>query len=365
MSRISYRPAEHRDEAALARLLQTAPMEGWVRMQLLREPSYFAADRLMGEATTVLAEIGAPSSAQPVGMCRLAKLPVYVNGEPREAGYLAGLRVLPAFRHRLSILRDGFSAIRRHGLPPGPAPACFTSIGASNAVARRVLEARLPRMPVYRPLAKISTFALATSLGRTGPLLRPATSNDIPALTDFHNRQSARWQFAPALSRDWLAMLGDAQSLSIHDFLVHLRDGKLAACVALWDQRRVKQTVAHSYARPLDRLRKPWNLFAQLTHRIPLPAPGAPLDQAYLAFFASTLKPAESLSVVREALAHLAARGISVGVLGLSQESPLAAALRRALPATTYETCIEAVSFSGEPEFPLDGRAPQPEVALL
>ena len=278
MSHIRYRRATPADQATLVAMQHDAPMEGWVRLQLLREPDYFAADRLMGEAMSILAETQT-SPPEPVGMCRLARLPVHVNGVPAEAGYLAGLRVLPRFRHRLTILRDGFATLRELGLPAEPLPACFTSVGAGNAPARRILEATLPQMPAYCPLGSMHTLSFASSRGRPGKLLRAATAADIPALASFFNRQASAWQFAPCLSEEWLTALGPEQGLSIGDFLLFEDATGLRACIALWDQRAFKQTRIAGYRAPLDVLRPLWNLFARLGRRVVLPAAGAQLDQ--------------------------------------------------------------------------------------
>ncbi len=358
---IDYRLAGQGDAGTLSGILRNAPMTGWVRLQLLREPDYFAADALMGEAATLLAQCG----EDPVGMCRLQRLPAWVNGEKTDAGYLAGLRVLPRYRHRLSVLRGGFAAIRKLGIPEGATPVCFTSIAADNASARRVLEAGLPRMPVYRPLARLHTLAFATSQGRESAGLRFATAADIPRIAAFHRSEAARWQFAPCLDERWLSTLTDAQAIAIGDFLLGEENGELRACVALWDQRRLKQTVAQSYRAPLGALRPLWNLAARLGGRIGLPPPGRALDQAYLAFLASTLDTAGTLALLHGALWHLRRRGIAAGVLGLADANPLLAAIRRAMPAIAFETCIESVAFAGDPEPALDGRVPQPEAALL
>lgn len=361
MATIDYRVASPADEQRLAAMLRDAPMDGWVRMQLLREPSYFAADALYGKAVTILAQSGEETA----GMCRLQFLPVWVNGKSVEAGYLAGLRVAARFRHRLSLLRKGFTTLRAACYPEEAQPICFTSIASDNIQALRLLEANLARMPVYSPLAPIQTLAISTRQGKPGRALRQATVADIPAIVAFHRSQAAYWQFAPCLTEDWLAKLDHSQALAIDDFWLHEEQGRLCACLALWDQRRLKQTVAHGYRAPLNLLRKVYNGYARLNGRICLPAPGETLNQAYLAFFASNLETNESIALIREALWRLRQRDIAVGVIGLAMGNPLREPLRRALSATTYETRIDSVCFSGDTAIALDGRPPQPEVAVL
>ena len=361
MADVDYRVATTTDETILAEILRDAPMAGWVRLLLLREPSYFAADALLGDAVTVVAQ----RADAPVGLCRLQRLPAWVNGRPMRTGYLAGLRVLPAFRHRLSVLRKGFAALRTLGLEGDIRPVCFTSIADDNTAAKRLLEAGLPKMPVYRPLGHLHTLAFSSRHGRRGDSLRQATIADIPALVAFHSTHAAQWQFAPCLSEDWLLNLGHAQALAIEDFWLCEEQGQLRACVAVWDQRHLKQTVAQSYRAPLGVLRRMYNGYAHVTKRMCLPAPGQTLNQAYLAFFVSSLEAGASLSILREVLWRLRERNIAVGVLGLATSNPLREIMQRALSATVYETCIESVCFVGDPPADIDCRPPQPEAALL
>lgn len=355
------RLANETDQMALSRLLREAPMDDWVRLQLLREPNYFAADALMGLARTVIL-LSTQGALGAMGRAHL--LPMHINGTPTSTAYLGGLRVAPPFRHRHGVLREGFAALREQALPSVPTP-CFTSIAQGNTPARRILEAGLPGLPRYRPLGGLRTLVMATRQGRPERILRQATRCDIPAIADFFNRQAAPWQYAPVLEEGWLAKLGPQQALSIGDFFIVENAGNIVACVALWDQRRVKQTVVHSYRFPLRMLRYPYNAWAALSGRVGLPAPARQLDQAYLAFLAASLPASKTLTLVRDALWQLQQRGIAVGVLGLAASNPLRVELEAAWPCLKYDTTIYSVCFDEEPDTGLDGRSPQPEAALL
>lgn len=353
--------ADSVDQMALSHLLREAPMDDWVRLQLLREPDYFAADALMGQARTVILR----STEGKLGaMGRAHLLPVHINGTPTSAAYLGGLRIATPFRHRRWVLREGFAALQEQALPSAAIP-CFTSIAQGNSVARRILEAGLAGLPRYRPVGSLRTLVMATRQGRPEQILRQANRRDIPAIADFFNRQAASWQYSVVLKENWLAELGPDQFLSIDDFFVVRHANDIVACVALWDQRRIKQTVVHSYRSPLRVLRHPYNAWAALRGRVGLPAPTRQLDQAYLAFLASTLPIRETLELLRDALWQLQQRGIAVGVLGLATGNPLRVALEKAWPCLAYDTKIESVCFGEDPLPGLDGRSPQPEAALL
>ena len=58
-------------------------------------------------------------------------------------------------------------------------------------------------------------------------------------------------------------------------------------------------------------------------------------------------------------------KGALVGTLGMSAANPLAGRLQADLHASIYRTRIETVHWPDRPAPSLDGRPPQPEVALL
>ena len=360
---VTYRKAGPDDDAAIREVLRSNDMESWVRMSIEREPSYFSGEDLFGESTTVIAhQSDAPQ--QVVGMYSMAVQPTHLNGAAVTTGYLGALRVNPGYRHRLRILKNGFDSAR--ALAGIDALPVFTSVASDNRVARRLLEANLRGMPCYTPVGELDSMGFATRQGRARGLLQPAGPADIPALVEFFNAAAADYQFSPALSRQWLAGLPGRTGLELGDFWL-LKDGSLLrGSVAVWDQRAFKQIVSRGYRFPLNGLLGGYNLFAGLSGRVQLPRPGAQLEQAFLSFFALDAKAADVVTdVVSEALSIAARKGARVATLGLSAENPLAARLGNSLHASIYRSCIETVHWPDRPAPPLDGRPPQPEVALL
>ena len=360
---VAFRRATPADDATLRRLLRDNVMDGWVRLSLEREPAYFAAEGLTGESVTVLAEQrDAPHAT--VGMYTCSLVPVHYAGVATRACYLGGLRVNPGFRRRIRILRSGFESICRVVPEAAAVPVWFTSIAADNAAARRVLEAGLPGMPVYTPVGELETLALATRLGRARGLLRPAQAGDIPAMVELYNRHARQYQYSPVLSRDWLLALDGSRGLALSDFLVATDGPRVTAMVALWDQRRFKQTVARGYRFPLNLLRPAYNAFSALSGAVALPPVGKPLEQIYLAFAAfqdANAAPA----MIGEALGWAHQRGARAGVIGLSSANPLLVQVKHRFRAHAYRTCIEAVTWPDQAEGAFSDLPPQPEVAIL
>ncbi len=357
-----YRRAAPQDDAALRAMLRENAMDSWVVMSLEREPYYFGGDNLMGESGAVIAH-RADVPERTVGMYNYALLTVHVDGKPVQAAYLGGLRVQLSFRHKLGILKHGFASIPH--LAPGRG-VYFTSVASENGAARRLLEKRLNGMPLYRPEGEVETLAIAVRQARSSGLLQPAVPADIPALVEFSNRQSSAYQFSPVLSEAWLQGLTGEKGLRLSDFWLLKNGREVRGCLAVWDQRAFKQTVARAYRFPLGLLRPAYNLWAGTAGRIQLPASGRRLEQAFLSFVAFDDSVENvMLDAVREGLAKVSDKNAVAGVVGFSTHNPLLARLKNAMPFNVYRTCIESVALPGQSMPELDGRATQPEVALL
>ncbi len=362
---ILYRQAAITDDAGLRALLRDNDMESWVDLCFEREPSYFDGEGLMGESIAVIAfDEGKDSS--PVGMYSCAFLPVHINGDLAYAAYLGGLRVDRKYRRRFRILRDGFASIPVL-LANGDVQQCrFTSVGEDNGKARRILEAGLDGMPKYVFQGAMETLALSTRQSKAAGLLQRATTGDISALVDFYNRQSRAFQFAPLLTEVWLAALNGKHGLSLEDFWLLKEGNEILGCLAIWDQRKFKQTTVRGYRFPLNRLRGAYNLLATVSGRISLPRPGRKLEQAFLSFFALDKCVQDmAVDVVREGLWRVSEKQALIGTLGLSDKNTLTDTLKSALRPDCYRTRIETVIWPGELQPVLDGRPVQPEVAVL
>jgi len=360
---IVYRMATVDDNTVLQDILRNNAMESWVRLTMEHEPDYFAAGQLFGESHTLLAH----RENQPneiVGMCAWTLLPGHVNGKTTITGYLGELRVQPAFRHRLSVIRNGFRAVQQFSAAQSP-PFWFTSIAGENLAAKRLLEAQLPGLPVYLPRGEMNTLAFPAYQCKSSSLWQAATTADIPALVEFYNAQQQQWQFAPQLTSAWLQQLDGSNGLQLQDFYLLKRDGRITACVALWDQRRFKQTVVRGYRFPLNLLRPIYNLYAGAAGRVSLPVAGKQIDYLFLAFLAVDESEQHLITnLIQEALSLVKQRNVALAMLGLAKDNPLLGKLIRQ-PHELYVTTIDSVDWPGEAAAALDNRPAQPEIALL
>lgn len=361
---VIYRKANKDDDEIIKSILRQNEMESWVTLSTEHEPSYFASTDLFGKTETILA-FRKDETTSTVGMCSYMNMPTHVNGKQVHAGYLGELRVFPKFRNKLSIVRHGFKSLKILSEYQDDIPYWFTSLARENMVARRLLEANLKGMPVYRPRGDMVTMAFPVKSGKRSNILQRAQLSDVSALVKFYNQQASYYQYSPVLTGDWLRGLNGQNGLHLHDFWV-LKDGDLiCACFALWDQRKFKQTVVRGYHFPLNIIRQPYNLFASLSGRVALPAIGEQINYIFIAFLAldETVKT-ECKVILSSALDLVKTRNADMAMLGLSTQNPIVNELTP-LPKQPYYTCIESVTWSTHSSFDLDDRAVQPEIAIL
>jgi hypothetical protein len=360
---VTYQKACLDDDRVIRDLLRRNDMDSWVRMSIEREPSFFDGENLVGQSSAVVAR-ESDSPHQVVGMYAMAEQQTHVNGSPTDTAYLAALRVNPEYRHKLRLLKNGYASARvLSGIDTLP---IFTSLASENLAARRLLEANLRGMPCYTHVGDVESLGFSTRQGKSAGLLQPAVPADIPALADFYNAAAASYQFAPVLSRQWLAHLPGSCGLQLSDFWLLKNGHDIHGCIAIWDQRPFKQIVARGYRFPLNLLRGSYNLFARMTGRLALPRPGAQLEQVFLSFLALDPDANDRVAdVIREALMIAREKGAGVGTLGLSVQNPLRSRLRDSFHAGVYRTRIETIHWPDSAVPALDGRPPQPEVGLL
>jgi hypothetical protein len=355
---LTYERARPDDDPVLRALMRDNPMAGTISVAFTREPDFFAAAAIEGRHQTMVARAG----DTPVAVFGRSTRMRWVGGSPRRVGYLSSLRVDPAWRGRPGMFRRGFDLVRRVHAEEGDAePWLFTSIIEDNAPARRLLEANVPGFPTYQPIGVFCTLALPTWRRRQGRIpARSATEADREGIVACLDRNLSRTDLAPAWTADDLC----GRDLSISDFVVVERHGRIAAVCALWDQSRFKQTIVASYAGGIGHVRGLLNAAAPLLGVPRLPPPGGPLVHGYLSHLAvDDDAPDLALAVLAEAHGRAVGRGWAYVMTGLAERHPLRTLVSRHFGAMEYRAVLYTVSFDG-PISPI-ARLPHVEIAIL
>lgn len=330
-------------------------MAGPVELQIRTEPSFRAAAALMGANPHILlARENATGHITGLGVRTERNL--LLNEAPRRIGHLSFLRVAPAFRGKRDFLRQGFGLLRDLQRAR-PVDFCLTAILSGNYAARRLLEAGLPGLPVYSPIAEIATFTLGTRKEKSRSTAPPPS---LPALNDFLQRHIEPMPLAPRID------LAEAtnSNLTQHDFITVTHAGKIVAAATLWDQRAIRQTVITGYHGALRTFRPFYNTLQLLRGRHLLPSPGM-LDLAYVSHLAIDPPAPQHFAALLHRLSAAAhARGIHYLALSLASNHPLCPFAHRIAMHRT-ESTLYTVHWPGEPVPRIPSTTPYVEAALL
>jgi len=368
MSRVVLERATVEDDAALRRLLAESPMDGSIRVAFEREPSYFGAARVQGRFCQVILGRDA-DTGEPVAVGSRTIKPVFVNGQPRDVGYLSDLRVRAAYRGR-SVLARGYRLLRElHG--DGRADLYYTVIAADNARALGTIASGRAGLPAYRDLGSFRSPAI--NLGRRKPPLEAGvdlvagTPALLDGIVDCLNEHGRAKQFAPVYARDDFECPGRFPGFRVEDFVAARRGGRVVGTIGRWDQRDFKQTRVVGYRGPLRLLRPIVNLGAPVLGWPRFPRPGEPLRSCYAGFLAVE---GNDVGVFRALLRHVYNGAVggphAYLLLGLHEADPLRAALDdyRCSPYRGRLFCVHfedgAAAYRA-----LDGRIPHVELATL
>lgn len=272
--KISVFRATEADDAELCRILREIPMSGHVKIRFTREPSYFAAARVEGEAVEVAAA-GEFSGGHIVGFGARAEKQCFVNGCLDWAGYLSGLRLEKAFRKGLLVAK-GYKLLREMDLQ-GRARLYLTTIVESNKPVLQLLSSGKAGLPAYHDAGRIVTLALRARRvrSRSSIAVRPALEEDLAALIDFWQQEGPRRQFFPYYqARHFTEKQGLLQGLNLNDILIARQNGEITGTLGLWDQSRYKQSWVDGYSTLMQWLRPGYNAFARIAGRPRLPSAG-------------------------------------------------------------------------------------------
>jgi hypothetical protein len=362
-TRPSYTVAAPGDEARLRRLLRENPMGGAIRLTFEREPDYFAGANLAGgEDQTIL--VSEADRAVCLGRC--TRRECWVNGRPRDVGYLAELRLDARAQGRFALLRDGYRFFEEQQRAD-PAAVYFTSISADNERARRLLERGVRGLPTYRFLDELTTLLIAVPRRPKAARLRveAATPEHLAEIVGVLNATGQRRQFAAVWTVDRLCSLA-AHGLPLDRFLVAMDGSKVVACGALWDQRPFRQTVIRGYAPGLAVVRPLINLAGLVFGTPRLPAPDSTLAHALLSLLALAEGSEGLLPDFVEACFPLAARlGVEFLTLGVLSKDARLGGLRRRFRTRAWPSQLYRVDFPDQPVLGLEAGGCQPDLALL
>lgn len=369
---LEYRIAQPQHGGALRRLLRDNPIPGWITLSYEREPDYFYATTIEGEKHDTMIGIDRDTNTI-VGLSTRSVQKRFINGEPRDVGYLGQLRLDPRYRNQIRPLKCGFKFCRHHVHSDGITPYYLTSIISGNTRARQLLTANLPGFPTYREIGTFNTLAIPCRLHKqtingNEQSIRRANHGDTDAIVRCLNRNNQRYQFATVWNPGDLQSPTRCRGLSIGDFLIARRGDNIVGCLACWDQSTFKQTIVRGYSKFTRYARPAMNLISRALGYPSLPAPGREIQQLYVSHLAiDGDDPQVCIGLLKAAVDQSKRRGYQSLLLGLSRDNPMLPAVRSAFRHLTYRSQLYVVHWDDGQQAAnnLDDRVVHTDVAIL
>jgi len=334
MTRFTIGLASSKDDAALRALLANNPMEGSVELAFEREPSYFAASSVQAPFHQVIV---ARDGEEVVGVGFRGVRPTFINGEVRDVGYLADLRLNERYRGG-SLVARGYRFLNELH-KDGRAKLYLTVIADGNERALETIASSRAGLPRYVPLGRVFSPAVRLRGWKSSKLqveVRRANA------CDFVLEQLAKRQFAPA-------------QLLVDDFYVAYDGDRIVGALAAWDQTAFKQTRVIRYHGSMRLLR-----------RIAKYPPGGETLRSFYVSYVAVGDADVYRALLNRVVEDYRDRVYHYFIAGAHERDPLLRVLEN-LPLTPFWARAFAVHFDDcvEEFAKLDDRIPYVELATL
>jgi hypothetical protein len=325
--RFEFSLAGEAEDEALRALLRRISMPGNITLSFQREPSFLLAEQAGSIASQVMI-CKDRTKDQIVGMGSRSIRNVYIDGKPAQVGYLSMLRGVPEARGNIALAR-GYRYLRTlHA--DGEVPYYFTTILDDNIGAKNLLTSARGGLPIYKPLARLSTYLIPLRRNRlrksAGNAVNRVDQRQLPQAVAFLQQWNSQHQFAPVYTLE--DMLGQNKLLPAfcwENFNVYQEHGEICGTLGVWDQHSFKQTVVTAYSRKMQLLRPFYNLYATITGNPGLPPTGAEIKLLYASFQSGNKNAFEAL--LNQVRIDWSGKGydyLSIGVCEDSKLSPIA-----------------------------------------
>jgi hypothetical protein len=288
--------ATEADDGALRRLAQRVSIRGPVSYCLEREPEFFALSRLQGDGARVAVIDGAAGELCAMAMFAPDRLRLFRSLQ--SIPYAGDLKVDPAFR-AAGLAGRLYKFLAREALREKL--DLFTSLVLhGNQFMAPIVENQAAAVRYHRvaTLANFTVFFGPRKRAPGGVTVRSARDGDLAAMVELWNRLQADRELSPVWDEHGLRRRIDrTPGLSLADYLIAERDGRMVAMAAIWDARAIKQVRLIALSTSLGWVRRLYNPIAAGLGR-----PRIPLDGALLPFFYVAQPCAETAADLRAIL---------------------------------------------------------------
>tara|TARA_B100000530_G_scaffold334074_1_gene283258 strand:- start:611 stop:1726 length:1116 start_codon:yes stop_codon:yes gene_type:complete len=368
---LEYYIGSEKDDAALRSVLHQTPMDGPIRMTFEREPSFFGVKNLEGSFHQTI--VGKDSKNGKVfGVTNRSIRQLYFNGEIESVGYLGLMRLLPEYQTGFPALR-GYQYCKKLHLDK-KTKFYLTSIMDGNEPALKLLKSGVRGLPRYQEYSHFCTRSIPI---RIRPKKTIPTTISImngqkvsqSALVKFLNQYGKQHQFYPMWTQETLFNPEHTPGLKPENMLVAINNEEIVGCMAMWDQRSIRQTVVKGYKNSLSKIQWLINGYSLILGYPPLPKKNSKLKSCFISHVAIDKdNPDIFLELLTQCHNFLIQKNIEYMVIGFDENHPFDHIVKSNFKNVPAYSRIYLVSWEGDGIDPLqiaDSRLPGIEVAIL
>lgn len=339
----------------ILRILESSAAKGRIELLYTRRPdAYDSYKKDYGEARIFASSNG----GRMVGTCAELIREVYIGGKPAKAAYICGLKKDADYTGGVSFGVNFIRSLQRDDID-----IYYYSVIADNRKAASMFEKK-SRLISATPLTEYTTFIISSKLKLKAAnhdlMFRQASCQDTPQLIAFLNDEGKKKDFFPVITS-----LSQFHHLTYKDFYLLIKNDRIVAAAALWNQTEYKQYVVKQYRGIMQQIRI-LNPLLSLLGYIKLPKENTPLVFPMLSFF---LCQDDNETYYKTLLSHLLPeirKKYDLFVIGLPKNH-FASSLLHKLPNIHFDTKLYALSFpwSSRTDKKVDTQHLYPECGLL
>lgn len=232
--RYTLRLAEHDDAAGIKKVFESGEFPGGISIQFLRGEDPFTSLQNDGDKAIVLIIVDTiTNEIIAVGACIIRK--AYVNGGIKNVGYLTGLKVLPQYHRKVSIIPKAYEFL--YQVTKDDIDLYYTTILTDNIPAQKLLEKKRKNMPEYKYIGNYTVYCMGTGKKRNNLDIE---CGNIKDLDEFYSKCLPNNNLSP-INRNLFGLQNS-------DFYTLRQDGEIIIACAVWNQQDYKQYLLKSYS---------------------------------------------------------------------------------------------------------------------
>lgn len=248
MARLQLGIAGPEDASELSRLLtESTHGAAMPPFALDRADDIYRIMDVRGEDWKVIVTRDTESDGRLAAYASVAYRQCYVNGSLRRVPHMLDTFFSPQYRNGM-LLGRAFKYVKEQALEGEN--FAQSQVCINNKVALGAFTSRKAGLPAFLPYGEHAFITMpigdVSGMGRAGAAarrveVRCAEESDIPGMEAFFRQWAPDKQFYPSYSFDKLGS-GYYRSISIGDFFLGFRNGRLAGLIGTWDQQEFKST---------------------------------------------------------------------------------------------------------------------------